>query len=164
MMEKGPYNRGWSVQGPCQSQGGASLPCAQGAVWVSENQATGPDQKSQQGDDVSRPEQLILGTKEVINLGNVGVVCQPTVLRPLSSLSRVIPRAIYSGLTLKKLLEREKRAAPLITLLVDTVLQRSLKVLRECKERHRHQEFLAFLKHIEANVTDFLDIHLMVDN
>ena len=26
------------------------------------------------------------------------------------------------------------------------------KVLRECKERHLHQEFLAFLKHIEANV------------
>ena len=40
----------------------------------------------------------------------------------------------------------------------------TIKVLRECKERHRHQEFLAFLKHIEANVTDFLDIHLIVDN
>ena len=40
----------------------------------------------------------------------------------------------------------------------------TVKVLRECKERHRHQKFLAFLKHIEANVTDFLDIHLMVDN
>ena len=38
------------------------------------------------------------------------------------------------------------------------------KVLTECKERHRHQEFLAFLKHTEANVPDFPDIHLMVDN
>ena len=37
------------------------------------------------------------------------------------------------------------------------------KVLKECKEHHRHQGFLAFLKHIEANVPDFLDIHLMVD-
>ena len=40
----------------------------------------------------------------------------------------------------------------------------TIKVLTKCKERHRHQEFLAFLKHIEANVTDFLDIHLIVDN
>ena len=60
----------------------------------------------------------------MISLGSIGAVCQPTVLRPLSSPSRAIPRAIYSGLTLRKLLEREKRAAPLITLLVDTVLQR----------------------------------------
>ena len=36
------------------------------------------------------------------------------------------------------------------------------KVLTECKERHHHQEFLAFLKHTEANVPDFLDIRLMV--
>ncbi len=153
---------GGACQGPCRSQGRAPLTGAQGAVWVSENQATGPGQKSQQGDGVSSPEQPILGKGEVVreplnkpgssainlllrlsllgfpkalrdsrgliqrflSLGNIGVVCQPTILRPLSGLSRDIPRAIYSGLTLKKLLERRKRAAPLITLLVDTVLQR----------------------------------------
>ena len=38
------------------------------------------------------------------------------------------------------------------------------KVLTECKQRHRRQEFLAFLKHIEGNVPDFLDIPLIVDN
>ena len=38
------------------------------------------------------------------------------------------------------------------------------KVLTECKQRHRHQEFLSFLKHIEGNVPEFLDIHLIVDN
>ncbi len=38
------------------------------------------------------------------------------------------------------------------------------KILRECKEHHRHQEFLAFLQHIEADVPDVLDIHFMVDN
>ena len=62
---------GGACQGPCQSQGGAPLTGAQGAVWVSENQATGPSQKSQQGDDASGPDQLILGTDEVINLGNI---------------------------------------------------------------------------------------------
>jgi putative transposase len=38
------------------------------------------------------------------------------------------------------------------------------KVLAQCKKRHRHQEFLQFLKHIEANVPKDLDIHLVVDN
>src|SRR6202171_6115926 len=37
-------------------------------------------------------------------------------------------------------------------------------VIAQCKPRHRHQEFLAFLRHIEANVPDHLDIHLVVDN
>jgi len=37
-------------------------------------------------------------------------------------------------------------------------------VLAQCKPRHRHQEFLQFLRHIEANVPDDLDIHLVVDN
>ena len=37
-------------------------------------------------------------------------------------------------------------------------------MLTEYKERHRHQEFLAFLKDIEGNVPEFLDIHLIVDN
>lgn len=37
-------------------------------------------------------------------------------------------------------------------------------VLTQCKARHRHQEFLAFLRHIETNVPEGLDIHLVVDN
>ena len=37
-------------------------------------------------------------------------------------------------------------------------------VLAQCKRRHRHQEFLAFLRHIDANVPAPLDIHLIVDN
>ena len=38
------------------------------------------------------------------------------------------------------------------------------KVITQCKPRHRHQEFLRFLKHIDADVPDNLDIHLIVDN
>jgi putative transposase len=37
-------------------------------------------------------------------------------------------------------------------------------VLTECKPRHRHQEFLAFLRKIEASVPQSQDIHLIVDN
>ena len=37
-------------------------------------------------------------------------------------------------------------------------------VLAQCKRRHRHQEFLAFLRRIDANVPASLDIHLIVDN
>lgn len=37
-------------------------------------------------------------------------------------------------------------------------------VMTQCKPRHRHQEFLAFLKHIEANVPHELDLHLVIDN
>jgi len=37
-------------------------------------------------------------------------------------------------------------------------------VLAQCKPRHRHQEFLGFLHHIDANVPATLDIHLVVDN
>lgn len=37
-------------------------------------------------------------------------------------------------------------------------------VLTQCKPKHRHQEFLAFLRHIEANVPAHLDIHLICDN
>src|SRR6202048_304976 len=37
-------------------------------------------------------------------------------------------------------------------------------VIAQCKPRHRHQEFLAFLRHIETNVLAQLDIHLVVDN
>jgi len=38
------------------------------------------------------------------------------------------------------------------------------QVLTQCKRRHRHQEFLQFLHHIDANVPEELDIHLVVDN
>ena len=38
------------------------------------------------------------------------------------------------------------------------------QVLTRCKHRHRHQEYLDFLKHIDANVPQDLDIHLVVDN
>src|SRR6202453_5142032 len=37
-------------------------------------------------------------------------------------------------------------------------------VISQCRARHRHQEFLSFLKHIEANVPRDLDLHLVVDN
>ena len=38
------------------------------------------------------------------------------------------------------------------------------KVLTQCKPRHRHQEFLQFLKYIDQHVPQELDIHLVVDN
>ena len=38
------------------------------------------------------------------------------------------------------------------------------KVIARCKPRHRHQEFLAFLKHIDQNVPPELDVHLIVDH
>lgn len=38
------------------------------------------------------------------------------------------------------------------------------KVLTQCKPRHRHQEFLSFLRHIDRNVPKDLDIHLIIDN
>jgi transposase len=37
-------------------------------------------------------------------------------------------------------------------------------VIGQCKRRHRHQEFLAFLRHIEHQVPAGLDVHLIVDN
>jgi putative transposase len=37
-------------------------------------------------------------------------------------------------------------------------------VIGQCKPRHRHQEFLAFLRHIEASLQPKLDVHLIVDN
>ncbi len=37
-------------------------------------------------------------------------------------------------------------------------------VLTQCKQRHRHQEFLQFLRHIEASVPAQLEVHLVVDN
>jgi putative transposase len=38
------------------------------------------------------------------------------------------------------------------------------EVIAECKKRHRHQEFLQFLKQIDQSVPKNLDIHLVVDN
>ena len=37
-------------------------------------------------------------------------------------------------------------------------------VLAQSKKRHRHQEFLQFLRHIDANVPPELDVHIIVDN
>ncbi len=37
-------------------------------------------------------------------------------------------------------------------------------VIAQCKRRHRHQEFLQFLRHIDQNVPANLDVHLIVDN
>jgi len=38
------------------------------------------------------------------------------------------------------------------------------QVLTRCTRRHRHQEFLQFLRQIESNVPADLEIHLVVDN
>lgn len=38
------------------------------------------------------------------------------------------------------------------------------RVLTQCKRRHRHQEFLQFLRYIDKHVPADLDIHLVVDN
>jgi putative transposase len=37
-------------------------------------------------------------------------------------------------------------------------------VFAQCKRRHRHQEFLAFLRDVETNVPADLEVHLIVDN
>ncbi len=38
------------------------------------------------------------------------------------------------------------------------------EVITQCKPRHRHQEFLGFLRQIEQSVPAELDVHLIVDN
>lgn len=38
------------------------------------------------------------------------------------------------------------------------------EVFTQCKRRHRHQEFLAFLRDLDDNVPDDLAVHLIVDN
>jgi len=38
------------------------------------------------------------------------------------------------------------------------------RVFTQCKPRHRHQEFLSFLRHLDASVPPRLDVHLIVDN
>lgn len=37
-------------------------------------------------------------------------------------------------------------------------------VLSQCKRRHRHQEFLDFLRHVDTSVPNAFDIHLIIDN
>ena len=37
-------------------------------------------------------------------------------------------------------------------------------VIARCKQHHRHQEYLDFLKHVDKNVPEDLDIHVVVDN
>lgn len=37
-------------------------------------------------------------------------------------------------------------------------------VISQCKPRHRHQEFLAFLRHLDESVPPTLDVHLVIDN
>ena len=44
---------------------------------------------------------------------------------------------------------------------LDTV---SGTVMSQCKRRHRHQEFLEFLRHLDASVPSALDVHLIVDH
>ncbi len=38
------------------------------------------------------------------------------------------------------------------------------KVIGQCMPRHRHQEFLCFLRRIDRNTPRALDLHLVVDN
>lgn len=38
------------------------------------------------------------------------------------------------------------------------------KVLTQCKPRHRHQEFLGFLRHLDASIPAGLEVHLIADN
>src|ERR1700730_18141361 len=37
-------------------------------------------------------------------------------------------------------------------------------VIAQCKPRPRHQQFLSFLRHIEASVPEHLEVHFIVDN
>src|SRR6202795_2639156 len=37
------------------------------------------------------------------------------------------------------------------------------KVLTKCRQRHRHQEYLSFLREIEKNVPKNLEVHIIVD-
>lgn len=38
------------------------------------------------------------------------------------------------------------------------------RVLSQCKQRHRPQEYLGFLKRVDENVPQSLEVHLVVDN
>jgi transposase len=37
-------------------------------------------------------------------------------------------------------------------------------VISQCKPRHRHQEFLSFLKHLDGNTPAAMELHLIADN
>ena len=37
-------------------------------------------------------------------------------------------------------------------------------VITRCRQRHRHQEFLQFLRQIDSSVPEQLDVHLVIDN
>lgn len=37
-------------------------------------------------------------------------------------------------------------------------------VITKCQERHRHDEFLSFLRHIEKEIPKDLDVHIILDN
>ena len=39
-----------------------------------------------------------------------------------------------------------------------------MRVLSQCRKRHRHEEFLSFLRLIDREVPAELDIHLVLDN
>jgi len=38
------------------------------------------------------------------------------------------------------------------------------EIISQCKPRHRHQELLSFLKHLDANMPAHLELHLIADN
>jgi transposase len=38
------------------------------------------------------------------------------------------------------------------------------KVITQCKPRHRHREFLGFLKHLDGNEPPALEVHRIADN
>jgi transposase len=38
------------------------------------------------------------------------------------------------------------------------------QVITQCKPRHRHQEFLSFLRHLDQSVPPPLELHLIIDN
>ena len=38
------------------------------------------------------------------------------------------------------------------------------RILSQCRSRHRHQEYLQFLRYVDANVPEGLNVHLIADN
>jgi putative transposase len=42
--------------------------------------------------------------------------------------------------------------------------RQTAKCSRKCRQRHRHQEYLSFLREIEKNVAKNLEVHIIVDN
>jgi len=78
---------------------------------------------------------------------------QASTLQPHRSrnfkLSTVLPM-IMSGMSRRCCLPRS--------------ISRPARVCTECKPRHRHQEFLAFLRRLDDCIPPDLDVHLIVDN